>query len=112
MAKVAEQVGHAEMVGGAQTSLHSHSGGGGADVKSGHESGISCGATRGVTFIAPFSLTPNVVAVEDDVAGKEHSIKVGTVSVSGFTITVTKDHTGGACSTVGVYWIATDAGNS
>ncbi len=33
MTKQAEQIAHNELVGGSQTSLHSHSGGGGADLK-------------------------------------------------------------------------------
>lgn len=111
MALQAEQVAHAELVGGSQISLHSHAGGGGADVKSGQETGISCGSSRDVIFTTAFSSTPNVVSVSDVTQSKDHAIRIGAVSTAGFTIYVDKTHTGGACANVGVYWIATNAGN-
>jgi len=111
MTKQSEQVAHNELVGAGQTSLHSHAGGGGADVKGGHVANITCGSYADVTFTTAFASTPSVAATGDVTAAKEHTVMISNVSVNGFRINVSKDHTGGGCSTVGVYWIATDAGN-
>lgn len=86
--------------------------GGGANIKSGHETGISCGSTRDVVFPTAFLSIPDVVAISDSTQGKDHAIRIGSVSTAGFTIYVDKSHTGGGCSNVGVYWTATTAGNS
>ena len=111
MTRVSEEVGAKELTDGSVTTLHSHSGGGGVDVKNGVETGISCGSTRSVVFTTPFSSTPSVVVGDNGDSAKEHTLKAISVTVNGFTIQVDKSHTGGACSDVGVYWIATNAGN-
>lgn len=110
MAIVTEQIAHADLVGGAEITLHSHAGGGGANVKSGVETGITENTTRTVTFTAAFSLTPDVVVGFADSSSEISVCAAHTVSTTGFTIAVNKVG-GGGSSNRDVYWIATDAGN-
>jgi len=111
MALQAEPVAHNDLVSGAQTDLHSHSGGGGgANVKSGFESGISENSTRGVTFNTAFASAPNVVVSLADSSSEISIVHVSGASTTGFTIEVTKSGGGGSASR-NVSWIATDAGN-
>lgn len=112
MAIQGEPVAHNALVAGGQTGLHSHAGGGGggADVKSGFESGISENSTRGVTFNTAFASTPNVVVSLADNSDEISIAQVHSESTTGFTILVTKSGGGGSANR-DVSWIATDAGN-
>ena len=111
MAIQGEPVAHADLVGGGQTSLHSHAGGGGgADVKSGFESTIPEGTTRAVSFATAFSATPHVVVSFADDTTQISVVHAYTPSTTGFTIRVVKSGGGGSV-TRDVNWIATDAGN-
>ena len=87
---------------------HSH-GGGGADVKGGRVNGISDDGTSVVTFNTAFTSTPNVTATQASTT-KDHTIIVESISTTGFTIRVLKEHGGGG-DTVDVEWVATDAGD-
>ena len=110
MAIAAEQVAHADLVGSAQTTLHSHAGGGGADVKSGFESAITEGSTRAVTFTTAFSAAPDVVVGFADTSTEISVCAAHTESTTGFTIQVEKVG-GGAAKNRDVFWIATSAGD-
>ncbi len=111
MAIQGEPVAHNDLVAGGQTSLHSHAGGGGgANVKSGFESAVAEGGTRSVTFNTVFAATPDVVVSFADSSAEISVLAAHTVSVSGFTITVTKSGGGGSANR-DVAWVATDAGN-
>ena len=107
-----EPVAHNDLVAGSQTSLHSHSGGGGgADVKGGFESAIAENSTRVVSFTTAFSSAPNVVVSCADASTEISVAAAHTVSTTGFTIAVTKVG-GGGSNNRDVAWIATDAGNT
>jgi len=106
-----ESVAGNELVSGGQTSLHSHSGGGGADVKGGEEAAITENTSRGVTFATAFVSTPVVIVGFADSSTQISVVAAHTVSTTGFTILVTKSGGGGSANR-DVAWIATDAGNS
>ena len=111
MAIQGEPVAHNELVGGGQTTKHSHpGGGGGADVKAGTETAIAEGTSRGVTFVTVFGGTPDVVCGFADNSTEISVARAHTVSTTGFTIAVEKSG-GGASKNRDVAWIATDAGN-
>ena len=104
MALQSEQVGHAALVGGGQTALHSHAGGGGggADVKSGTVSATT--GSNNVTFNTAFASTPQVVlTVYDNIQLRDCLWQVTAVSTTGFTFEVDAN--------AKYMWIATDAGN-
>ncbi len=106
-----EPVAHNDLVSGAQTSLHSHAGGGGgADVKSGFEATIAEGGSRVVTFNTAFSSAPNVVVSCSDTSTQLTFVQAHTISTTGFTINAVKSGGGGNANR-DVAWIATDAGN-
>ena len=103
MALTSEQVGHSALVGGGQTALHSHAGGGGVNVKSGKVA--ASGTGNSVTFNTAFGNTPQVVLTPEDTSINLRDCLwvVRSVSTTGFTFDVDAD---------AVYaWIATDAGN-
>ena len=111
MPTASEQPGAPELTSGGQTSLHSHAGGGGgADVKSGVEANILDNGTRAVTFNTPFAASPQVVITGTSWIAKDHYLEAVSITTNGFTISNTKAHSGGSDS-IGVNWIATDAGN-
>jgi len=104
MALTSEQVGHSALVGGGQTALHSHAGGGGgADVKSGTIA--ASGGTNNVSFATPFSSTPRVVLTPQDasLSLRDALWVVRSVSTTGFSFE--------ADAAATYAWIATDAGN-
>lgn len=106
-----EAVAHNELVAGADTTKHTHPGGGGGpDVKSGFESAITENSTRAVTFPTAFTGTPDVVCGFADSSSEISVCAAHTVSTTGFTIAVTKSG-GGGSQNRDVAWIATDAGN-
>ena len=99
MAREPEEYGHPELVGGGETTLHSHPGGG-ADVKSGTVSGSS----GSVTFGTSFSSVPQVVMTSlGNTSTRDCIFRVDTVDADGFDWTADVSQ-GGA-------WIATNAGN-
>ena len=100
MAREPEIYGNPELLGGGDTSLHSHAGGGGANVKSGTVSG----ASGSVTFNTAFSSVPQVVITSlGNTATRDAIFRVDSVDVNGFSWTADVSQDGG--------WIATDAGN-
>ena len=105
-----EPVAHNDLVNSSTTSLHSHAGGGGADVKSGVELAITEGGSSFVTFNSAFSSTPNVVVSCADNSTQLTFAYAHTVTTTGFTILVIKSGGGGNVNR-DVAWIATDAGN-
>ena len=97
-----EQVAHAELVGEAQTTKHSHPGGGGVNVKSGTVAASINGTD--VTFNTPFVSVPQVVlTVQDNIALRDCLYQITAVSVDGFSFDVDANAT--------YAWIATDAGD-
>ena len=99
MSALDECIGHAELVGGGVTTLHSHPGGG-ANVKSGTISG----ASGSVSFNTAFSSVPQVVITSlGNTATRDAIFRVDSVTVNGFSWTADTSQGGG--------WIATDAGN-
>ena len=102
MALNSEQVGHSALVGGGQTALHSHAGGGGADVKSGTYAAST--GSNSVTFNTPFASTPQVVlTVQDSIALRDCLYAITDVAPSGFSFDVDVAAT--------YAWIATTAGD-
>lgn len=100
MARETYAYGHPDLVGGGVTNLHSHTGGGGANVKSGTVSG----ASGSVTFNTAFASTPQVVMTSlGNTATRDAILRVDSVSTTGFDWT--------ADVSQGAGWIATDAGN-
>ncbi len=101
MGREVEEVAHPELVGGGQTSKHSHTGGGGADVKSG--SLVPASKTWvAVTFSTAFSSTPYVTGA----ISKNAAWSLRNVSTTGFEVYI---NTTGSNT---FWWIATDAGNT
>lgn len=113
MGLVSEQSGAAPLVGGGDTTLHSHPGGGGGPVvKSGQATGGS------VTFGTAFAGVPNVVltGLENDEGSQVLVVWVLTKSATGFTYHI-RQHTSfstytDVTATMLVEWVATNAGNS
>ena len=111
MTKQSESVGHAELVSGGQTSLHSHPGGGsGPALKSGLESAITEGTTRAVVFATAFASAPDVVVSFADNSAEQSTCSAYSPTTTGFTIRVDKVG-GGQSKDRDVSWIATEAGN-
>lgn len=108
MAIQGEPVAAAPLVGGGETTLHSHPGGG-AVIKSGLVVGLVDGGSQAVSFGAAFATSPRVVACLASNIAKADIIRVYDISATGFTVAILKDHTGGG-DTWDVAWIATDAG--
>jgi len=105
MSVAEEKIAHAELVGGGETTLHSHAGGGGgANVKSGTK--VCTIGANSVTFTTAFSSTPRVVLIGQDaaLALRDALWVVRSVTTTGFDFEVDAGCT--------IAWIATDAGNS
>lgn len=108
MAKQAEQIGHAEVVGGGQTSLHTHPGGGnGPTVKSGTVTTVS--GVAFVTFITAFPDTSYAISLTAQQGADSNIANWSNKAVGGFDLRVQNDK--GVNMDVAVDWIATDAGN-
>jgi len=105
LTKQVEEVAHNELVGGSQTSLHSHAGGGGGLVdKSGNVTSDGSGEAT-VSFNTPYGHTNyfiNLTCVSnpDTVVAM---VATGTKASGGFTV-VTDDDGGKAESGVSVDW--------
>jgi hypothetical protein len=81
LSRESEEYANPELVGGGETSLHSHAGGGSINIKSGTVSGLS----GSVTFNTAFSSTPRVVmtvqgttALRDCSFGKYNRFQLGS----------------------------------
>lgn len=100
-----KKVAHEELVGSGQTALHSHAGGGGANIKSGIVYLAAAGESA-VTFNTPFASVPRVVAIQQfATTDTSTTLSIHSVTVNGFTLK-------GAGNVAGdVAWVATDAGN-
>ncbi len=106
MVKQNEVVAHNELVGGSQTSLHSHPGGGGGGLVDKAGLVTSDGSAEAiVTFNTPYSDLNYFIQLT---AGESEdavicNMKSGTKTVSGFTIK-TLDDGGKVEANVDVYW--------
>jgi hypothetical protein len=98
-----------ELTDSSETTLHSHAGGGGANVKSGTVS-VTENSSQAVAFGTAFAGTPRVTLTVES-TNPDHSATLQSVSTTGFTAYLNKPSGGGATSKV-VNWIATDAGNA
>ena len=109
MALTAEQMAAAALVGGGETALHSHTGGGGgADVKSGIAVASSVETDIAVTFVTAFTVAPRVVLAPEALPPEVVvALKAGSISTTGFTFQVKNGST-----PFDLHWIATDAGNA
>lgn len=111
MAIQQEKTGHAELVGGGETSLHSHAGGGGggANIKAGTLS-FNTDTWTPVSFGSSFASVPKVVvtADQDSVARWDYTPIIRNVTTDGFDV---RYDDRGQAGTVVLNWIATDAGN-
>jgi len=106
MTKQSESVAHGELVGGSQTSLHNHPGGGGGGLvdKAGTVTTDS-GGEAPVSFNTSYGSTDYFILLTaaTDLDGVIAMVKSGTKTVSGFTV-VTLDDSGKAEPSVPVYW--------
>ena len=110
MAVQNEKVAHSALVGGGETALHSHAGGGGgANVKSGVVTGMAYG-TQAVSFGTAFSSTPRVVVSYASAKTRGDVISYESASTTGFTLRYTKIG-GGGNENADISWLATDAGS-
>ena len=110
MAIQEEKNAHAALVGGGETSLHSHAGGGGGpNIKAGTLA-FNTDTWTAVLFGTSFATVPKVVVTADQssVARWDFTPIIRNVTVAGFDVRY--DDRGQAGSVI-VGWIATDAGN-
>lgn len=106
MVKQSESVAHSELVGGGETSFHSHPGGGsGGLVNKSDIVNTGSGAEVAVSFNTPYSDTNYFIQLTPEYPGDGCicMMKNGTKSVSGFTI-MSLDDGGKAEKNVNVYW--------
>jgi len=103
--KQSENVAHNEIVGGGQTSLHSHPGGGGGLVDKGGVTHTGVNSEVGIVFGTVYGDTNYFILLTPEYPGDGTfaMVKQGTKSVSGFTI-MTYDDGGKAEPNVYVYW--------
>ena len=86
MTKQNEVVAHNELVGGSQTSLHSHLGGGnGTDYKAGSES-ISSAGDYPITFTTAFGDANYSITLTPSSTTKDPQVMWKSKNASGFTI--------------------------
>ena len=110
MAVQSEQVAHSGLVGGAETSLHSHTGGGnGATIKAGAIT-TDGGGTGSVVFTTPFSDVNYAVAFSSDGSADDIIATWSNKTVNGFDVR-TNDDGGKAEGSTIVNWIATPYSN-
>lgn len=104
MVKQAETVAHEELVGGGQTSLHSHPGGGGGGlVDKGNTATTNSSGVATITFNTPYANTNYFIQVTAIGSSVFPSINSGSKTVSGFTVTVYNDR-GQTQSGIPVEW--------
>lgn len=100
MTKTGEKIGHTQLVGGGETTLHSHTGGGSINIKSGQSTGAKA-ATVQVDFSSAFASIPRVVMTPHSV----HTVSLVEVTTAYFKWTNNSKNVD-----VTIDWIATDAG--
>lgn len=105
MTKQVEEVAHNELVGGSQTSLHSHAGGGGGLVDKGGLITTDGNGEGAVTFNTSYGDTSYFIQLTPIYPGDGCfcMMKNGTKTVSGFTI-MSFDDAGRDEPNVEVYW--------
>ena len=105
MTKQAEQIAHNELVGGSQTSLHSHVGGGGGLVDKGGLIITDSSGEYTVSFNTNYGSLNYFIQLTSAVSTDAIicNVKSQTKSISGFTI-ITMDDGGKAEPNVDVYW--------
>jgi len=109
MAKQGEQIGHAELVGTGQTSLHSHAGGGnGPTVKAGTVSTV--GGVASVTFVTAFPDSSYAISLTAQEGVDSNIANWSNKVASGFDIRTQNDK--GVNVDIPVDWIATPYSNS
>lgn len=88
MVKKSESVGHSELVGGEETTKHSHPGGGGGGKESdaGIHTTLVSKAWEAVSFHSTFSSIPVVCVSTQSSSSAGKKIGVKDVTVSGFSI--------------------------
>jgi len=103
MARESVAYANPELVNGSETALHSHAGGGGANIKSGTK--VASTGSNSVTFNTAFASTPRItLTVQDSINLRDCLYQVTEVSTTGFSFEVD-----GAATYA---WTATDAGDS
>ena len=96
---------------GIQLEIPAPGGGGGANVKTGIETGISENSERAVSFNTSFSSVPEVVCEFADTSDESSTLSAHTITITGFTIKIVKIGGGGSVNR-DVDWIASDSGNA
>ena len=108
MALTSEQVAHSELVGGSQTSLHSHAGGGSQVIKAGSVT-TGGGGTAGVTFGSAFADTSYYISLTPQDPSDAVMATYESKATTGFTVTTYEDK-GQTAESVTVDWIAIHLG--
>ena len=106
MTKQSEQVAHDELVGGSETSLHSHAGGGGGGlVDKGGTVTTDGSGEASVSFNTSYSDTNYFILLTSGENSDAYMplVIAGTKAVDGFSIN-TKEDKGGNEPNVDVYW--------
>lgn len=91
MTKQSVEVAHPELVGGGQTSLHSHAGGGGGLVDKGGEVTTGGNGEASVSFNSNYSNTSYFVSLTPVGSSLSACIVSGSKAVGGFTLVVCND---------------------
>jgi len=102
--KQAEAVAHSELVEGGQTSLHSHSGGGGTNYKAGSES-IAVAGDYPISFTTAFSDANYTIVLTPSSTSKDPQVMWKSKAASSFTIEGAQGG-GGAFQSFTCDWIA------
>jgi len=107
MAKQDEQVAHAEMVSGGQTTLHSHAGGNGAEIKAGTVT--TSGGVTSVTFATAFPDSSYAISLTAERGADSNIANWSNKTADGFDISAQNDK--GVNVNIPVDWIATPYSN-
>jgi len=103
MATQGEAVAHADLVGGGQTTLHSHAGGNGAEIKAGTVT--TSGGTATVSFNTAFADANYAIALAAATGADANIANWTSKTASEFTVETQTDK--GLTIDVEVLWIAT-----
>jgi len=104
MAIQSEQVAHNELVGGSETTLHSHAGGGSQIIKAGSVT-TGGGGSASVTFGTAFSDTSYYISLTPQDPGDAVMAEYTSKATTGFTVNTYEDK-GQSKGSVTVDWIA------
>ena len=104
MAITSEQIAHNELVGGGQTSLHSHAGGGSEVIKAGSVT-TGGGGSGTVTFGSAFADTSYYISLTPQDAGDANFATYSSKATTGFTVNTYEDK-GQSAGSITVDWIA------